>query len=185
MKREFDSLAHLPVHRITASPAALAQIPEVVRRAAREIPALAAAEAAVARVQGKDPESVWAFWRGDNLVGLYAMLMLNADGLDRLLAGSFDFAEPPLDGLSEPDTPVVAIYKWAVVARGTAAEGIRAMSRLLQQPRYARANLYARALGEAAQRLDFNLGFRPVHPGSELLVYVRRCNRDPRHLIAA
>jgi hypothetical protein len=112
-------------------------------------------------------------------------LMFNAAGLERLRDGAFEFADPPLDSLSEPDEMVVAIYKWAVVARGTAAEGIRAISRHLHGPRYAAADFYARAIGEAAQRLDSHLGFRPVQPGSDLLIYVRIRNRVAHPPIAA
>jgi hypothetical protein len=185
MKREFDELRHLQNRRVSAVAAPLADIPDLVRIAAQEIPSLAAAEPAVLRVQQKHPESVWAFRRGDQTVGLYSMLLLNMRGLECLLDDSIDFSDPPLDCLSEPGAPVAAIYKWAVVARGIAAEGLHAMSRHLQGPLYATANLYARAVGAAAQRLDFNLGFRPVRPGSELLVYVRMCNRTDQRAFAA
>ena len=113
------------------------------------------------------------------------MLLLNNRGLEQLLAGSIDFANPALECLSEPGTPVTAIYKWAVVARGTTAEGLHLMSKHLQGPLYAAANLYARAVGAAAQRLDFNLGFTPVRPDGDLLVYVRMCNRAPLRAAAA
>jgi len=185
MKREFDKLQFLPVRRVSATAAPLAEIPDLVRIAAQEIPSLAAAEAAVMRVQRKHPESIWAFRRGDQTVGIYAMLLLNKRGREQLLAGSIDFANPALECLSEPGEPVTAIYKWAVVARGTTAEGLHLMSRHLQSPLYASANLYARAVGEAAERLDFNLGFTPVRPDSELLVYVRMCNRAQLRAFAA
>jgi hypothetical protein len=177
MRREFDDLCDLPVRRVTVNPAPLADIAGVVQFAAVEIPALAAAEAAVLRVQEHHPESVWTFRRDSELVGIYAMLMLNPAGLERLLAGRFDFAEPPLDLLCGRDDVVTAIYKWAVAFRRSAAEGARTIAAHLQGPRYATANLYARALGAAAQRVDHNVGFRPVQPGSELLVYVRQRNR--------
>jgi hypothetical protein len=190
MKREFDDLRDLPVRRVTVAPAPLDEIGAVVRFAAGEIPSLAAAEPTVLRVQRQHPESVWMFRRnGDpgnaDLVGIYSMLMLNPSGLARLFDGAFDFANPPADGLCGPEDTVAGIYKWAVAIRGTAAEGIRAMSRHMQGPRYATANLYARAVGEAAQRLDFNLGFRPLQPGSEMLVYVRQCNRLAGQTLAA
>jgi hypothetical protein len=185
MKREFDQLQCLPVRRVSASAAPLPEIPALVRIAAQEIPSLAAAEAAVMRVQEKHPESIWAFRRGNQTVGIYAMLLLNNRGLERLLAGSIDFANPALECLSEPGTPVAAIYKWAVVARGTAAEGLHLMSKHLQGPHYAAANLYAKAVGAAAQRLDFNLGFTPVRPDDDLLIYVRMCNRAPLRAFAA
>jgi hypothetical protein len=59
------------------------------------------------------------------------------------------------------------------------------MSKHLQGPLYAAANLYARAVGAAAQRLDFNLGFKPVRPDGDLLVYVRMCNRARQRAFAA
>jgi hypothetical protein len=185
MKREFDQLCHLPVRRVSVHAAPLAEIPNLVRFAAQQIPSLAAAEPAVLRVQRRHPESVWAFCRGGETVGIYSMLLLNTCGLGRLLANSLDFAEPQLECLSEPGTPVAAIYKWAVVAPGTAAEGLHAMSRHLQAPPYATANLYARAVGAAAQRLDSNLGFKPVRPGSDLLVYLRMRNRTHASAFAA
>jgi len=185
MKREFDELQFLPVRRVSATAAPLAEIPALVRIAAQEIPSLAAAEAAVMRVQRKHPQSIWAFRREDQTVGIYEMRLLNSRGLEQLLAGSIDFASPALECLSEPGTPVTAIYKWAVVARGTTAEGLHLMSKHLQGPLYAAANLYARAVGAAAQRLDFNLGFKPVRPDGDLLVYVRMCNRARPRAFAA
>jgi hypothetical protein len=177
MRREFDDLCDLPVRRVVAAPASLAEIPDVVRYAAVAIPALAAADAAVLRVQKQHPESVWVFRRDSQLVGIYAMLMLNPDGLARLRTGRLDCANPPAELLCGPDDVVTAIYKWAVAFRRSAAEGSRTIAKHLQGPRYATANLYARALGAAAQRVDHNVGFRPAQPGSELLMYVRQRNR--------
>src|SRR5262245_5286649 len=185
MKREFDTLSQLPTRRIEVEAAALADIPDLLQRTAVEIPALAASRAAVLRVQERNPESIWAFRRGGTVVGIYAMLLLNPAVLRRLVAGTRAVADPPPDCLSEPRETVAAIYKWAVVARGLAAEGIHAMSRHLQGEPYATANLYARAIGAAAQRLDFNLGFRPIRPGSEMLVYIRMRNRAHPSPIAA
>jgi hypothetical protein len=185
MRREFDNLAGLPVRRVTVVPASLAEIPAVVRYAAAEIPALAAAEAAVLRVQEQHPDSVWVFRRDGAIAGVYAMLMLNPQGLARLLAARLDCAQPPAALLCGRDEVVTAIYKWAVAFRRSAAEGPRAIATHLQGPRYATANLYARALGAAAQRLDHNVGFRPVQPGSDLLVYVRQRNRAVGQTLAA
>jgi hypothetical protein len=185
MKREFDTLSQLPTRRVEVEAAPLADIPDLLQRTAVEIPALAASRGAVLRVQERNPESIWAFRRGGTVVGIYAMLLLNTAGLEQLLAGTLAFADPPSDCLSEPHERVAAIYKWAVVARGLAAEGIHAMSRHLQGEPYATANLYARAIGAAAQRLDFNLGFRPIRPGSDMLVYVRMRNRAHPSPIAA
>ncbi len=185
MKHEFDALCHLPTRRVEVEAASLADIPDLLQRASVEITTLTASRDAVLRVQEKNPESIWAFRRGGTAVGIYAMLLLNAAGLERLLAGTLPFADPPSDCLSEPRETVAAIYKWAVVARGLAAEGLHAMSRHLQGEAYATANLYARAVGAAAQRLDFNLGFRPIRPGSDMLVYIRMRNRAHSSPMAA
>jgi hypothetical protein len=177
MKREFDELCHRPVRRVAVGAALVGEIPELVRMAAVEIPSLAASEAAVLRVQEQNPESIWAFRRGTRLVGAYAMLLLNSWGCARLLAGELDCATPPLECLSAPGEVVAAIYKWAVVAPGLATEGVNAMSRYLQGPLYATANLYARSTASPARRLIINVGFQPTRQGSNLLVYVRMRNR--------
>src|SRR5256885_712754 len=109
MRREFDDLCDLPVRRVMVSPALLAEVPSAVRFAAQQIPALAAAEPTVLRVQKRHPESVWTFRCDGDLVGIYAMLMLNPAGLERLVAGTFDFASPPADGLCGPEDVVAAI----------------------------------------------------------------------------
>ncbi len=159
---DFDGLADRPAGRIAASPSAAGELGELLRLAVEQIPALSAAGPAVERVWRHNPESIWAFRRGERIVGAYAMLFLNAAGHRRLRAGAFDGANPTLAQLAGPGEPVAAIYKWAVVAPGLAAAGIRIVSRHLSAPPYAAADLYARATTESATRLMLNLGFRPI-----------------------
>lgn len=166
------------MRRAVVAPAGPDELDALLALATAEIPALAAAGPAVRRVQSHEPFSIWAFRRAGRIVGCYAMLHLNAAGFAELRAGTFDGSDPDVALLARPEEAVAAIYKWAVVAPGLAAEGIRAISRALREPRYARADLYARATTKAAARLMHNLGFAPVsarHP--EWLRYVRRVNR--------
>jgi hypothetical protein len=72
---------------------------------------------------------------------------------------------------------VDAIYMWALVAPGIVAEGIHAVSAHLQAPRYARADLYSRAVGAAAERINRHYGFRPMAALPPFLKYVRMTNR--------
>src|SRR5437870_13107976 len=95
MKREFDALCHLPTRRVEAEAAPLADIPDLLQRAAVEIPSLAASQAAVLRVQERNPESIWAFRRDGTVVGIYAMLLLNAAGRRQPLAGPLALPDPP------------------------------------------------------------------------------------------
>src|SRR5262249_20588291 len=139
MKREFDTLCQLPTRRVEGEAAALADNPHPLGRNAVEISPPAASPAAGFRVPEKKPRSIWASRRGEAVVGIYAMLLLNPAGLEQLLAGTLAFADPPSDCLAEPRETVAAIYKWAVVARGLAAEGLHAMSRHLQREPYATA----------------------------------------------
>jgi hypothetical protein len=182
---DFDDLASLPARRITASPAGWGELGALMDLAVSQIPALAAAGPVVERIREHDRDAIWAFRRNGEVVGAYAMLHLNPTGLRRLLAGSFDAADPSLAWLASPREPVAAIYKWAVVAPGLAAAGIRLVSRHLGGPRYATANLYARATTPAATKLMLNIGFAAMPEVDPLLLgYVRQVNRTRRTLAA-
>ncbi|MGD9737856.1 MAG: hypothetical protein AB7O56_04055 [Bauldia sp.] len=177
-RSDFDELGSLPVRRIMVTPARTDELDALLELAVAEIPALRAAGPAVHRVQSHHPQSIWAFHRGGRIVGCYAMLHLNIQGLAQLLAGIFDGGNPDVALLARPGETVAAIYKWAVVAPGLAAEGIRAISHQLATPLFARADLFARATTPAAARLMSHLGFTPMsarHP--ERLRYVRKVNR--------
>lgn len=182
----FDGLAALPVRRVSVAPARREDLEDLLRIAVRQIPALSAAGPAVERVWTSNPESILAFRRADEIVGCYAMLLFNEIGLGRFLSGSFDASDPDVACLSRPGQRVAAIYKWAVVAPGLAAEGIRAVSRRLQEPAYASANFYACATTAPAARLMAHLGFEPVpNTSPELLRYVRQASRTRMNDVAA
>ena len=185
-RREFDALRSQEARRIVVSPAAIEELPELVAFAARAIPSLAAAEPAVVKVQRYNPNSVLAFRRGAEVVGIYAMLFLNHSGLEQLLLGELNTADPELRRLAGPDETAAAIYFWAVVARGMAMEGLRTVSARLAAPNCVAANIFTCPINDEAVRIVTHVGFRPVNSGREgLHRYLRLCNRAPELSMAA
>lgn len=183
---EFDDLAKFSARRVTASSAGWGELGQLVQLAVEQIPSLSAAGPIVEKVWKYDRESIWAFRRGGEPVGFYAMLYLNQTGLDRLHARQFDGADPSLGWLAAPQEPAAAVYIWAAVAVGMVSEGMRLVSRHLQTERYANADLYALSTTEPATRLLLHQGFLPV-PNNDprLLCYVRQVNRAGHERVAA
>lgn len=177
-RREFDHLVRISRPGLAMEPVGHDEIPALLAFATSQIPVLASAVEAVARVITRNSESAWVFRSGGRTRGVYAMLHLSSEGLEALLLGEFNtgFPDPSLT-VRTGEAPA-AIYKWAVVAPGMASAGICSISRILQADRYATANLYARPTTEPGARLMAHLGFRPVHSGyPDLHRYVRIANR--------
>jgi hypothetical protein len=184
-RREFDCLGQVSLPRIVAQRVELEEIPELLALAANEIPALAAASTAVARVAARNCDSVWVFRRATTPVGIYAMLHLSKDGLEALLLGELNTSFPEAHCLVPTGEAPAAIYKWAVVAPGMASAGICAISRMLQSDLYANANLFARPTTMGGERIMASLGFRKVRSGlDDLHRYIRLANRTD-HLVEA
>jgi hypothetical protein len=185
-RREFDELRTQEARRIIVTPAAIEDLPALLAFTAREIPALAAAEPAVVKVQRHNPNSILAFRRGSETVGAYAMLFLNRSGLEEVLLGELNTADPDLRRLTAPDEPAAGIYFWAVVARGMAIEGLRTVSARLAVPTCATANIYTCPINDEAVRIVTHVGFKPVNSGrAGLHRYVRLCNRASELPLAA
>lgn len=185
-RRDFDDLARLTLPRISVERVEAREIPPLLAFAAGEIPALAAAGGAVSRVAERNRDSVWVFRRGVAPVGIYAMLHLSKDGLERLLLGELDTTQPDPRALVASGEAPSAIYKWAVVAPGMASAGICAISRMLQADRYATANLFARPTTMGGERIMASLGFGRVRSGlPDLHRYVRVANRVGHSMAAA
>jgi hypothetical protein len=128
--------------------------------------------------------NIAVFDRHGEIVGFYAMLMLNARGIEAVLMGEFDGRNPSAEYLAPRLSRPAAIYQWLVVAPGRAAEGVMHVSAFLQHPFYRRANLYSRSITPTGERIATSLGFRKV-PGAALEGlhrYVRldnRCATEP------
>ncbi len=120
------------------------------------------------------------------MVGVWAMLMLNHIGLERILLGEFNGLNPSLKCLSPRLSTPMGIYIWAVVAPGIAAEGIKHASAFLQSPIYRNTNIFSRPNTEAGVRINKGLGFQPIDCGTKgLYRYTRVANRGTAYKTAA
>jgi len=185
-RREFDLMVPTNHVRMGVCPANYDQLPEVFELAQREIPVLLAPLEHVKRVFLHNNDSVLVFVRDDEVVGVYATLMLNDRGLETLLRGELDTYAPDLSCMVRDTQVPAAIYNWAVVAPQIAAEGLRHVSEYLRQPKYRKANLYARGTTPAACRLMEHTGYKLLsgaHP--DLYRYERVANRRPGLPVAA
>ena len=136
------------------------------------------------RIRVRHPDNIWAIHsrRPQRLIGLYAMVMLNAEGLRAVLGGSFDQREPDPAQTAGPEEPVAAIYQWTIFAPGRAVAAVPLMAEYLRRPAYARADLFGTGASAAGRRLMERIGFEPMpdQQGTRKLVvyrYVRHANR--------
>jgi len=136
-----------------------------------------ASEGVIRRVVAWRPDSLWTFLRDGRVVGGLAMLMLNAQGRNALLAARMDTRDPPMELVARAEENPAAIYLWAL-AHLSASDGVLKMLVRLQSPPYNRANLYAVPYTMSGSRFQQRWGFRPVpgHP-RQLAQYIRLANR--------
>ena len=185
-RREFDLLVPSDHVQMGVRPAAQEDLPVVFDMAQKEIPALSAAMPFVVGAVERNPDSILVFHRDNEIVGLYAMLLLSAPGLERLLLDELDTSAPDRDAVVAAGVAPAAIYNWAVVARRLASEGFRHTSVYLRQPLYRRANIYARGTTAAACKIMEHTGYQLLGgPHPDLYRYVRMANRQSRLPLAA
>jgi hypothetical protein len=169
-----------------ARPATQSELPLIFQLAKDQIPALAAAMPIVERIMERDRDSILVFERDSVVVGVYAMLLLNGEGLNQLFMGTLNTVEPELDTLVPADMAPSAVYNWAVVAPRLAAEGFRHASVYLRQPRFRNANIYARGTTPSACKIMEHTGYELVGTGfDDLYRYVRLPNRAAKGRDAA
>lgn len=142
-------------------------VERLVAHARQDIAGLADAEI-VHRVLSHNPDSLWAIARRDrhdsanpSPEGFVAFLMLNAEGLSRLAAGTFDGSNPDLSLLALQHEKPAGIYVWALHARGPLAAGVALVFEKISTPQYADVDLFARAVTDDGRRFLETLGFRP------------------------
>lgn len=179
VRNEFDLLTVPKFPRVTMRPACIADIDEIYRLIDKHIPTTVAPPSTMKTVMMLNRNSVFVFCRHGEIIGVYALLMLTALGLERLLVGEFDGLDPDRSVLATRLMTPAAIYQWMIVAPGVAAEGIRHVSALLREPLYRHANLFGRPVTEGGLRFALSTGFAPLgtgQPGS-LYRYVRLVNR--------
>src|SRR5215471_7228798 len=185
-RHEFDRLEVPARPRIRLHRATIDDIATTRQMAARELPGTVASEDVIARTMSHNRNSVLLFYKNSEVVGIWAMLMLTATGLEALLLGEFDGLNPNPRAIAATNDSPAAIYHWAVVAPGLASEGIRHVSQFLRQPPFRAANFYSRPNTEVGVRLNLGLGFRAISAGTPgLFRYVRLINRTPPMSLAA
>jgi len=184
-RHEFDRLEVPTRPRIRLHRATVEDIGATRQMAAQELPGAVASEEAIARTISHNRNSVLLFYKNADVVGIWAMLMLTASGLEALLLGEFDGLNPNPKWVAVTGDSPAAIYHWAVVAPGLASEGIRHVSHFLRQPPFRSANFYSRPNTEVGIRLNLGLGFHAIQAGTPgLFRYVRLINRAPMSLAA-
>ena len=176
--KEFDLVAVPGRRRLVVAQAKGNEIRPLLRTAEAAIGSTLAPESVVARVAVAHPDSLWTFRRTDQIVGGAALLMLNSPGLEALLAGNIDLADPPPAFLAHPAAAPAAIYVWAIFGPSIAIEGIAYVIVRLQSDPYRFADIYALPHTRNGMRFTLGLGFHeiPDHP-QHLLRYVRIVNR--------
>jgi predicted GNAT family N-acyltransferase len=137
----------------------------LLARARIDLPGLAGAEA-VRRVMSHNPDTLWAIARRDSfdaaspsVDGFVAFLMLNAEGLRRLVAGTFDASDPDLALLTPQNKKPAAIYLWAMWAKDGLVAGIPLAFEKMFTPLYRSADVYARAATHEGRKLLETMGF--------------------------
>lgn len=127
----------------------------------------------------RDRESILAFRHRDKVVGGVAFLFLNETGLDDLLLGQFDFANPTERVLARPIDDVTAIYTWATALDGRGILGLGNVAEHLSKRRFRFADLYGRPNTEDGRRLVQSVGFKPIAAFQDnLWIYERAWKRD-------
>jgi len=137
----------------------------VLSRARIDLPGLAESDA-VHRVMSHNPDSLWAIAQRQTfdaahpiIDGFIAFLMLNREGVRRLLEGSFDASNPDLALLVAQNHKPAGIYVWAMWARNGLVPGIPLAFEKMWTPLYKDANFYARAATQDGRRLLETMGF--------------------------
>lgn len=140
--------------------------------AARCVP-LTATIGSVERVYDLDPRSFWGLSRSsgdgeDPPAGVTAILLLSPAGLEHLLAGTLDFANPQAEALAEPHARPAAIYIWLMYAPGIVSGALFALFEHMNLAPYADADIYWRPVTAAGSRLTKPFGFELVAQDSRL-----------------
>jgi len=180
-RHEFDLLEPPKVARIQLCHATVDELAPAREFAQKMLPGDIAAGPVLENAIEHNPDNLLLFCRNGEVVGIWAALMLAPMGVEQLLLGDFNAMDPDFQFLTPGGEVPAAIYKWAVVAPGLAAEGIRHVSRFMRQPRYVHANFFSRPNTEAGVKLNYSVGLRPIEsqtPG--LFRYIRLANRKPQ-----
>lgn len=143
-----------------------------------KIPDVTVTGAFLAAFAARDIDSILAFHHRGKVVGGVAFLFLNETGMDDLLLGQFDFANPSERVLAAPLDDVAAIYTWATALDGRGILGLGNVAEHLSKRRFRFADLYGRPNTEDGRRLVQSVGFKPIAAFQDnLWIYERAWKR--------
>jgi hypothetical protein len=176
--KEFDRIVAPAAGQTAVRRATAGELGRSLRVVAGAVKCTTASEEVLKRVINEQEDTLWTFTRDEQLVGCFAMLMLNKAGQEALLRDAIDVLDPPSNFLVPTGAEPAAIYVWAVVGRSLAADGIAKVIVRLQSGPYKFADVYACPATRDGLRFMRKLGFEPVpgHPRN-LFQYVRLANR--------
>jgi predicted GNAT family N-acyltransferase len=143
--------------------AKLSMVDHLVALAAPHIPGLADPEI-VRKVLKYNPDCVWAIAHKRKFPsageGFIAMLPLNAKGLHRLAAKTFNGADPDLSLIARPGEKPAGIYIWATYAPGLLVGGVSLFMNEMATAPYDEVNLYTRPNTQEGFRFNEALGLK-------------------------
>ena len=179
-KKDFDNIALPQNGRFLVIQANVEHLQHAMKLVRSNIPENIASTEVVSRIIMSNKDSIYTIHSKGEVVGVYAMLLLNKYGEELLLKGDFNPIAPDCSCLAQSGAIPSAIYKWVVVAPGMAAFAIRHISFILQQTIYKNATLYARPSTVSGQRIMENLGFKRLPSRKDnLYSYTRRHPQKP------
>jgi hypothetical protein len=179
-KHDFDLLRPSKSINPVVRKATAADVLEACAFCAGKIPGSSPDASLINNIIMHNTDNIFVFLKNNAIIGIYAMLMLNPLGLERLLLGEFNTKNPDFICLTKTKETPAAIYVWSYIAPGKAANGIRNVSQFLQQKKYRNINFFARPVTTAGFQITQNLGYEPLENTSNgLFRYVRLINREP------
>jgi predicted GNAT family N-acyltransferase len=144
-----------------------AGIAALIDAAREDIPGLTANEMFQA-VANHNPDTFWAIARRDrhNVAaprgeGFLALLMLNDEGVRRLVDGRLNTKLPELCYIARQHERPAGIYVWGIHAKGVLAAAIPLVLDKISSPLYRGVNLYSRPITKGGLRVLEPLGFSP------------------------
>lgn len=160
LRHDFDFVPRRA--EVNVAPAKPSDFSVLAEMANAKIPDVAVSGAFLEAFAARDIDSILAFHHRGKVVGGVAFLFLNETGLDELLLGQFDFANPSERVLAAPLDDVAAIYTWATALDGRGILGLGNVAEHLSKRRFRFADLYGRPNTEDGRRLIQSVGFKPI-----------------------
>jgi hypothetical protein len=183
---EFDRLALLPNPDYTARVANIDELLSSYNYVKSHLQIEYVSLNDIENVYFKNKRSFYIIEKQNNTCGVYALLMLNTYGFEKLLLNEINFSKIDTNFLSMENEQPVAIYKWAIVSPGTGLSAFKCMSKILLEEKFRQANLYLRAATKAGLTVSQKLGFHSFSSHDlKLRRYIRLANQPACHPLAA